>query len=159
MADEPGFLAEIFMRKVNREKSVPPTEKSKKDLHNEDENSTNQQEPDVQQLLRRIEQLEGERSQTPSNVTVQPSAGQKSMAVAYLLLLLFGQLGFHRFYFGDSWGFLQALAMIVGWIVFWFFHTIVGAMILGILLLWLLADALWIPEWIKSDDNDSKSRK
>lgn len=122
------------------------TLKSREDLLDELKNPTEQreQEPDVQQLLRRIEQLEGGRSRSSPNVTIQRATGQKSAAVAYLLWLLFGQLGFHRFYFDSPWGILQAAMTIVGWIVFWAFSILIGAIILGLLAIWLLIDLFWV---------------
>jgi TM2 domain-containing membrane protein YozV len=63
---------------------------------------------------------------------------QKSMGVAYALLIFFGQLGLHRFYLNRvGSGIAQLLLGIVGWATVWF---VVGFIPLGILWIWVFID-------------------
>ena len=63
---------------------------------------------------------------------------EKSMAVAYLLLIFLGQLGLHRFYVGRSGSAItQLLLGLCGWATAW---IIVGFIPLAILWIWLVAD-------------------
>jgi len=90
---------------------------------------------EIVQLKRRIEQME------------QP---RKSLAVAYILLLLFGSLGFHRFYFGyEAFGVIQLTLSITGAVVFWYISMLSGIIILVVLGLWLLLDIFLLPRMIR----------
>jgi TM2 domain-containing membrane protein YozV len=63
---------------------------------------------------------------------------EKSMLVAYLLLIFLGQLGVHRFYLNrPGTAIAQAILGIVGWMTSWLG---VGYILLGILGIWLFVD-------------------
>ena len=63
---------------------------------------------------------------------------EKSMAVAYLLLIFLGQLGLHRFYLGRTGSAVtQLLLGLCGWATTW---ILIGFVPLTILWIWLLAD-------------------
>jgi len=101
-----------------------------------EENPSSKAREEIVQLKRRIEQMEQ-----------QP---RKSLALAYILLLLFGSLGFHRFYFGyDAFGVIQLTLAITGALVFWYIGILYGIIILVVLGLWLLLDIFLLPRMIR----------
>jgi TM2 domain-containing membrane protein YozV len=74
---------------------------------------------------------------------------RKSVAVAYLLWLVFGLVGGHRFYLGDaSSGVGMCLLFLLGWVLL---AAFVGAALLLWLVIWVLLDAFRIPGLIKAD--------
>jgi len=63
---------------------------------------------------------------------------EKSMAVAYLLLIFLGMLGIHRFYLGHSRSaIVQLLLGLCGWATTW---LLIGFVPLAVLWMWLIAD-------------------
>ena len=63
---------------------------------------------------------------------------EKSMLVAYLLLIFLGQLGLHRFYLNrPGTAVIQLLLGIVGWVTIW---IVIGYIPFGILGIWLFID-------------------
>lgn len=73
---------------------------------------------------------------------------EKSIGVAYVLLILLGQLGIHRFYLGKVLtGVIQLLLGIIGWATAW---VIFGFIPLAILWLWLLIDLFLIPSIVRA---------
>ena len=63
---------------------------------------------------------------------------EKSMGVAYALLIFLGQLGIHRFYLGQvGTGVAQLLLGIIGWATIWF---VIGFVPLAILWIWVIVD-------------------
>jgi len=63
---------------------------------------------------------------------------EKSMAVAYLLLIFLGSLGFHRFYLGKTGsGIAMLLLSIIGAVTA---IIVVGYFLLGIVGLWIFID-------------------
>lgn len=63
---------------------------------------------------------------------------EKSMAVAYVLLIFLGQLGIHRFYVGKvGTGITQLVLGLVGWATVWVF---IGFIPLAILWVWVFID-------------------
>ncbi|HET7312965.1 TM2 domain-containing protein [Salinisphaera sp.] len=63
---------------------------------------------------------------------------EKSMAIAYVLLIFLGGLGIHRFYLGRvGTGITQLILSIIGWATVMF---IIGIFFLAILGVWLLID-------------------
>jgi TM2 domain-containing membrane protein YozV len=63
---------------------------------------------------------------------------EKSMALAYVLLIFLGQLGIHRFYLGRvASGLAQLLLGIVGWSTVW---LMIGLIPLAILWIWVFID-------------------
>jgi TM2 domain-containing membrane protein YozV len=70
--------------------------------------------------------------------TVVVTRAEKSVGLAYVLLIFFGQLGLHRFYLSRvASGMMQLGLCAVGWATVGFF---IGVIPLGILWLWLLVD-------------------
>jgi len=109
------------------------------------------------QLKHRVEQLETERQRR--RVHVQMSGmpeSQKSLAVGYILLLLFGSLGFHRFYCDlNVSGTIQLIMGVIGWVAFWIFGVWLavingwfGFIILVALVVWLIVDIFLMPRMI-----------
>lgn len=75
-------------------------------------------------------------NQTESQVIVVRS--EKSVGIAYALLIFFGQLGLHRFYLNRvGSGSAQAVLGILGWGTAFF---IVGFLLLIPLWIWLMVD-------------------
>ena len=72
--------------------------------------------------------------------------GEKNIALAYVLWLLLGGLGFHRLYLGSAAGWLQFMLTIVAVVLFFVVSDapffLIAAVPLGV---WLLADLLLIP--------------
>ena len=63
---------------------------------------------------------------------------EKSMGVAYVLLIFLGQLGIHRFYLGKvGSGITQLLLGVIGFATLW---LIIGFIPLTILWIWLFID-------------------
>jgi len=63
---------------------------------------------------------------------------EKSMGLAYILLIFLGMLGIHRFYLGRiGTGVTQLLLCLVGWTTAW---ILIGFVPLGILWIWLFVD-------------------
>ncbi len=63
---------------------------------------------------------------------------EKSMGLAYVLLIFLGQLGVHRFYLGKvGSGVAQLLLGLVGWATVWF---LIGFIPLAILWVWVFVD-------------------
>ena len=68
---------------------------------------------------------------------------QKSIALAYILWLIFGQIGVHRFYTGRvATGIMQLLLGVTGWATQW---ILIGYIPLSILWLWMFIDIFLIP--------------
>ena len=109
---------------------------------------------ELQWLRSRVNQMERERSR-PSSVGTYTSEPSKAVAVAYILWFLLGQLGAHRFYLGSPLGVLHLVLAIAGWVVFWLFSIIGGAIILGILALLLIYDLLWINEAVNEYNSNN----
>jgi len=77
-------------------------------------------EDETARLRRRVEQLEKEQRRRTRGSNIPKT--QKSLAVGYILLLIFGHLGFHRFYCDFNFsGAIQLMVGITGWVVLWFF--------------------------------------
>ena len=75
-------------------------------------------------------------NQAASQVIVVRS--EKSVGIAYALLIFFGQLGLHRFYLNRvASGIAQATLAIIGWATVVFF---VGLLFLIPLWIWVIAD-------------------
>lgn len=75
-------------------------------------------------------------------------AGKKSMGVTYVLWLLLGGLGVHRFYTGRV---ASGVGMLVLNLMGWFtLVAVVGVFLLAALGVWLLVDAFLIPGWVRS---------
>jgi len=101
-----------------------------------EEISSSKAREEIVQLKRRIEQIEQHL--------------QKSLTVGYILLFIFGQLGFHRFYCGlTESGVTQLCIGVAGWVALWFFSFLSGAIIFAILGLWLLIDIFLMPRMIR----------
>ena len=63
---------------------------------------------------------------------------EKSMGLAYVLLIFLGQLGIHRFYLGRvGTGVAQLLLGLVGWATVW---IVIGFVPLAILWIWVFID-------------------
>ena len=63
---------------------------------------------------------------------------EKSMAIAYVLLIFLGQLGIHRFYVGKTGSaIVQLVLCLVGWATSW---LMIGFAPLVILWIWLVVD-------------------
>jgi TM2 domain-containing membrane protein YozV len=78
-------------------------------------------------------------------------AGKKSLGVAYALWFLMGFAGGHRFYAGRPWTAIGLLLL-----------TVLGLATGGLLWIasgiWLLADAFFIPGWIRRFNSDLAAR-
>lgn len=63
---------------------------------------------------------------------------EKSMVVAYLLLIFLGHLGLHRFYLGRTGtAITQLLLSLCGWATAW---ILIGFIPLSVVWIWLVAD-------------------
>jgi TM2 domain-containing membrane protein YozV len=63
---------------------------------------------------------------------------EKSMGLAYVLLIFLGQMGIHRFYLNHvGSGITQIILGVVGWATVW---IVVGWVPLAVLWLWLFID-------------------
>jgi len=63
---------------------------------------------------------------------------EKSMGLAYVLLIFLGQFGIHRFYLGKvGTGVAQLLLGLVGWATVW---IVIGFVPLAILWIWVFID-------------------
>ena len=63
---------------------------------------------------------------------------EKSMGLAYVLLIFLGQLGIHRFYLGKvGTGIVQLILGIVGWATV---GIVIGFVPLAVLWIWLIID-------------------
>lgn len=74
--------------------------------------------------------------------------GQKSLAVAYLLAILFGGLGIHNFYLGRT-------GAAVGMLVLYVLGVLTAVFFVGLLLLaavgtWLIVDLCLIPSYVRT---------
>lgn len=75
-------------------------------------------------------------------------AGKKSMGVTYVLWLLLGGLGVHRFYLGKVGTGVAILVLnLLGWATL---IAGVGFAFLAVVGIWLLVDAFLIPGYIRS---------
>ncbi len=80
---------------------------------------------------------------------------EKSMGVAYVLLILLGQLGIHRFYLGKvGTGVAQLLLGIVGSATVW---LVIGFIPLGVLWLWMIIDLFLIPGMVREANSKLES--
>jgi len=78
---------------------------------------------------------------------------QKSMGVAYALLIFLGQLGLHRFYLNKpGTAIVQLLLGIIGWATVWF---VVGFIPLGILWIWLIIDLFLTAGMVRAENTPS----
>lgn len=81
------------------------------------------------------------------NVTVQVSI-PKSLTVAYVLWVMFGMLGVHRFYLGkNSTGLVMLLLTVIGGFTMIF---IIGFFLIGTSAIWWLVDAFQMPGMVRS---------
>jgi TM2 domain-containing membrane protein YozV len=72
---------------------------------------------------------------------------EKSMGLAYILLIFFGQLGIHRFYVGKiGTGLIQLMLGAVGWATAWIG---IGFVPLAILWIWILSDLILTADMVK----------
>ena len=75
-------------------------------------------------------------------------AGKKSMGITYVLWLLLGGLGVHRFYMGKIGSGVAILVInILGWLTI---IAGIGFLFLAIVGVWLIVDAFLIPGWIRT---------
>ena len=75
---------------------------------------------------------------------------EKSMGIAYALLIFLGQLGLHRFYLNRvGTGIVQLLLGVIGWATTW---IVIGFIPLGILALWLLIDLFLTAGMVRSEN-------
>ncbi len=73
-------------------------------------------------------------------------ASKKSVGVAYLLWLVLGGIGLHRFYAGHTLtGVVMLLLQFAGWLTF----PVGGIFLLGIVFIWWLIDAFTLPKMIE----------
>jgi len=78
---------------------------------------------------------------------------QKSMGVAYALLIFLGQLGLHRFYLNKPGSaVVQLLLGIIGWATVWF---VIGFIPLGILWIWLVIDLFLTAGMVRAENTPS----
>jgi TM2 domain-containing membrane protein YozV len=78
-------------------------------------------------------------------------ANKKSAGVAYLLLILFGGLGVHRFYLGKSGSGVVMLLLTLLGIVLSFAG--IGFVLIAIVLLWMFFDLFLIPGMTREYNN------
>ena len=75
---------------------------------------------------------------------------EKSMGIAYALLIFLGQLGLHRFYLNRvGSGVAQLLLGIVGWATTW---LLFGYALLGILWIWLFVDLFLTAGMVRAEN-------
>jgi TM2 domain-containing membrane protein YozV len=75
---------------------------------------------------------------------------EKSMGIAYALLIFLGQLGLHRFYLNRvGTGILQFLLGAIGWATVW---ILIGYIPLAILGIWLLIDLFITAGMVRSEN-------
>jgi TM2 domain-containing membrane protein YozV len=73
---------------------------------------------------------------------------QKSMGIAYALLIFLGQFGLHRFYLNRPVsGVIQLLLGVIGWATSW---LLIGYIPLAILWLWLVIDLFLTAGMVRS---------
>ncbi len=73
----------------------------------------------------------------------RPCPARKSMIGAYLLLIMTGGIGLHRFYLGRIQSALIMMTLFVVGLMTMVFY--IGHLSIGILLAWLVADLFLIP--------------
>jgi len=78
-------------------------------------------------------------------------ANKKSIVVAYLLWLIFGGAGGHRFYAGKIGSAIAQLLLLIFGVILTF--VLVGYVILSGLYIWVLIDAFLIPGWIRKQNS------
>ena len=78
-------------------------------------------------------------------------ANKKSTGIAYLLLILFGGLGVHRFYLGKSGSGVVMLLLTLLGIVLSFAG--IGFVLIAIVLLWMFFDLFLIPGMTREYNN------
>ena len=75
---------------------------------------------------------------------------EKSMGLAYVLLIFLGMLGIHRFYLGRiGTGVTQLLLCLVGWTTAW---ILIGFIPLGILWIWLFIDLFLTADMVRASN-------
>ena len=78
---------------------------------------------------------------------------QKSMGVAYALLIFLGQLGLHRFYLNlPGTGIAQLLLGIIGWATVW---VVIGFIPLAILWIWIVIDLFLTAGIVRAENASS----
>lgn len=78
---------------------------------------------------------------------------QKSMGIAYALLIFLGQLGLHRFYLNrPGTAIAQLLLGIIGWATVWF---LIGFIPLTILWIWVVIDLFLTAGMVRSENTSS----
>jgi len=141
-------------------KNAKAKEEAEKAKEKEASSGEEQKEDELSRLKRRVEQLETEQQRRTQRRRTQSSdtpKTPKSLAVGYILLLIFGHLGFHRFYFEFlGSGAIQLIMGITGWVVLWFFSILAGIIILAVLGAWLLLDLFLIPAMIQEHEINMK---
>ena len=102
---------------------------------------------------------------------MQYDANKKSVGLAYVLLVLLGGLGAHRFYLKRT-GSAVVLLVLAGAAILWAFFSgfvaigtenIVGALASAMLLplviaLWLIVDLFRVPSMVRKHNNDLAAR-
>jgi TM2 domain-containing membrane protein YozV len=92
-------------------------------------------------------------SQQQMLIDRQASSKAKSIPLAYLIWVLTGAIGGHRFYLGKiSSGLVMLLLFTVGLITL---SAGVGAVILAVVWFWTLVDAVLIPDMVQQQTTDS----
>ncbi len=81
---------------------------------------------------------------------------KKSVGVAYVLWLLVGGFGAHRFYLGKTGSAIAILAMwLIGWLTV---AILIGIIPLSIVGIWLLVDAFLIPGMVEQDQKTKRTQ-
>jgi TM2 domain-containing membrane protein YozV len=92
--------------------------------------------------------IEAYRTPPMTEASWQRGSGGRSMFMAYLLWLFFGNLGAHRIYVGRHASALGLAALsIVGWLLMIVYFL--GLIILVPVWLFVLIDAFRIPRWVR----------